>query len=694
MKKLRIFSAVIFLLIVLIGTLNAGYFNDTFQYISPKPGAELVSKSSNIIIRAGSILPASNFNLSAIAVIEGSSSGNHNYNAVIADDQQTIIIKPIAPFQPGETVNVILNARLITAKTNRIQSSTFSFTISPKTERLLDDSFYWDEYFDISSDLTAGSESEPNPKLNSNRDVSLPYSFPNITVNCIDNPGQGFIFLGNIFPNTAHYLMILDNTGYPVYYKEMPTAGMDFKKHDNGLLSYFLYHTRYFYVMDSTYTVVDSFRCGNGYEDYTDMHDFQILDNGHVLLAAYDPQTIDMSDIVPGGNTAACVIGYIVQELDNFKNVVFQWRSWDHFEITDAAPDINLQHYRIDYCHGNTLEPDYDGNLLISCRNMDECTKINRQTGEIIWRLGGSNNEFVFINDSRGFSHQHDIRRLSNGNITLYDNGNFHEPRYSRAIEYEIDEDNKTIAQVWEFSNTPDEFGVVMGNTQRLAGGNTFIGWGSDQPIATEVKPDGSKAFELSFDDGVKCYRSFRFPWRGIAASPYLIAENIDAGFHLVFNKFGDNRIVKYYIYMGKSPEPTTIVDSTSNTYMNIYGVRDDTTYYFRVTAVDSYSNESIFSNEVEIIADLNPIYIPGDINGDGNIINSDITFGIWYFKGTTTPPDSCWNDSTNAWLYSAADVNGDCQFSGSDIIYILRFLVGFGNPPKYCPQTPPFNEE
>lgn len=692
MRKLQIFNTVLFIIIISIGTLNANYLGNTFQYISPNPGSELVSKSTNIIIRTSSNIPIDHLNLSSIAVIDGSLSGNHSYNVVIADDRETIIIKPITPFQPGETVSIVLNSNLISDKSALVKSSTFSFTVSPKTERLLDDSYYRNEYF--YSDIFSESEKSPSIKTNRNRDISLPYSLPTITVSTVDNPASGYVFLGNVRPFTAQYIMILDNAGYPIYYKEMPSAGLDFKKHDNGLLSYFLFETHYFYVMDSSYTVVDSFQCGNGFEEYTDMHDFQILDNGHVLLGAYDPQTIDMSEIVPGGDTAACVIGYIIQELDVYKNVVFQWRSWDHFEITDATFDINLQHFRIDYCHGNTIEPDYDGNLLISCRNMDECTKIDRQTGEIIWRLGGENNEFFFTNDRRGFSHQHDIRRLPNGNITIFDNGNLLTPRYSRAIEYDIDEINKTVTLVWEFRNTPEEFGQVMGNVQRLDNGNSVIGWGSDQPIITEVSLGGLKNFELSFDDGVKCYRSFRFPWNGIAAKPYLTVDNIDGGFHLVFNKFGDDSVVKYYIYMGDTPEPTTIVDSTSNTYMNIYGVDDESTYYFRVIAVDSHSNQSSFSNEIEITANLNFIYIPGDINSDGNVLNSDITYGIWYFKGHTVPPDSCWNDSTNSWLYSAADANGDCQYSGSDIIYLLRFLLGYGEHPAYCPQTPPFYEE
>jgi hypothetical protein len=52
-----------------------------------------------------------------------------------------------------------------------------------------------------------------------------------------------------------------------------------------------------------------------------------------------------------------------------------------------------------------------------------------------------------------------------------------------------------------------------MGSVQRLPGGNTLIGWGSSNPTATEVTPDGAKVTELAFDLGVVSYRAFRYEW-------------------------------------------------------------------------------------------------------------------------------------------------------------------------------------
>ena len=83
--------------------------------------------------------------------------------------------------------------------------------------------------------------------------------------------------------------------------------------------------------------------------------------------------------------------------------------------------------------------------------------------------------------------------------------------------------------------------------------------------------------------------------------------------------------------------------------------------------------------------------YVPGDINGDGDVIGNDVTFGVRYFKGPgSAPPDSCWNDSNGSWLYSAGDANGNCHFTGSDVTFLVAYFKGHNPEIFWCPQTPP----
>ncbi|MCP4581640.1 MAG: hypothetical protein GY839_08455 [candidate division Zixibacteria bacterium] len=86
--------------------------------------------------------------------------------------------------------------------------------------------------------------------------------------------------------------------------------------------------------------------------------------------------------------------------------------------------------------------------------------------------------------------------------------------------------------------------------------------------------------------------------------------------------------------------------------------------------------------------------YVPGDFNGDGLVIGSDVTFGVNYFRGISDPPpDSCYNDWLDIWHYSAADANGDCSLIGSDITFMVNYFRGVQPEILWCRQTPPSGE-
>ena len=130
-----------------------------------------------------------------------------------------------------------------------------------------------------------------------------------------------------------------------------------------------------------------------------------------------------MSKIVTNGNPAALVSGAIIQELDAQRNVVFQWRSWDHYPFTSQW--VNSTAAVISEFHVNCVFEDTDGNLIISTPKWVK--KISRQTGKIMWHLGGTENQFTFVgvspqegtNDFAG----HGINRLPNGDVLIYNNG-------------------------------------------------------------------------------------------------------------------------------------------------------------------------------------------------------------------------------------------------------------------------------
>ncbi len=499
----------------------AGAFNSVvFQ--SPLPGAQLVTPESRIILRiSGQVDPVSLTPAGAIDA-RGSASGSHPGRIVPSRDLRTLQFVPDESFTLGETVSVSFARSFKLLRGESVLPEPFSFVIS-HTRLTMAPEQYLNEEMQESRDererVTTDGPKGPPDRTTAGAVAPLPLNFPFVQTTTFGTPSPGRIFLSNFSANASNvpHLLILDDDGQPVFFKPMHGSCLDFKMQPNGLLTYYDTFLGYFIAMDSTYQVVDSFRCGNGYS--TDLHELRLLDNGHALLMSYDPQVVDMSAVVPGGKPTAVVTGLVIQELDEEKNVVFQWRSWDHFQITDATHE-NLTAAAIDYVHGNAIDLDQDGNLLISSRHLDEITKINRETGDIMWRMGGKNNQFTFLNDSIGYSHQHAIRRLPNGNVTLFDNGNFHATHYSRALEYQLDEVARTATLVWQFRRQPDDYGAFMGYVQRLDNGNTLIGWGAGNPAVTEVNPSGDIVFELRFDNAVYSYRAFRYLWHSADPRP------------------------------------------------------------------------------------------------------------------------------------------------------------------------------
>lgn len=343
--------------------------------------------------------------------------------------------------------------------------------------------------------------------------LNVPTNFPKYKIVANNSPDEGYFFLSPVnMPNkTPGYLVIVDNYGTPVYYRYFSKVLNSFGIQPNKLLSFMGRSgtNPMFYIMDSTYTIVDSVKSVT-YKP--DPHDFMAMKNEHFLFICGAPKTLDMTAY--GGKKSATVTGCVVQELDENKNVVFQWSTWDHFNISDSYADLTVS--SVDLIHPNSIDIDDDGNIFLISRSMNEVTKINRQTGEIMWRLGGKNNQFTFTDPSSMFSMPHDFRLLPTGNFTIYDNGNERNPSYSRSLEYTIDQVNKTIDLVWSYDANKEFYSGSSGSTQRLPAGNTVIGYGYDlsSPAVIEVHYDKSVAFRLNFPDNITSYRAVKFPWK------------------------------------------------------------------------------------------------------------------------------------------------------------------------------------
>ncbi len=459
--------------------------------------------------------------------------------------------------------------------------------------------------------------------------VSVPSDYPHVSIPVKTTPDTGYIFINNW--GGVPYIAILDNNGSPVFYRRMPANARDFKLQANGLLSYRLAEPYYrFYEMDSTYTVTREVTAKNGFG--TDEHELLTLPNGNVLLIALEYKTVNMSALVSGGKTNATIVGNNIQEIDPSGKVVFEWKCWDNLNILDAVHE-NLTAQTIDYVHMNAIALDRDSNILCSSRHLSEITKINRKTGAVMWRFGGKRNQFTYVNDPLGGpSYQHDIRVMPNGNITLMDNGNFHTPSLSRAVEYQLDTVLMKATLVWQYRHTPDRYTWWMGNVQRLPNGNTLINWADAAfPKLTEVTPAGVKVMELGFVKSAHSYRVFKFPWKGKAKAPVITLESTGDKLSMLINHFDQQPTHKYMLYIDTLPNPSKVIDSTSLSAIDLTGFKSGKRYYIRVTTKDSLGKESPFSNEENALyKNFKP--------GDNIVVNGNFLDGLnqWNFLVTS----------------------------------------------------------
>lgn len=496
-----------------------------YQYVSPKPGSELVSSETNIILRYSAFIDRTA--LSSILInIRGSISGNHTGELILSDDNKTIVFTPENVFVGNEEVIVVVEEGIRTLAGEKLPEYSFSFSTAPDGIVQIAYSIFND---DSSIDKLKYEE-----LLKKNKgDGLLPA--PTISIESVDNPSPGYIFMAtwdrNIPAKYGNFIFVLDKNGVITDSIRVKGAPYDFQIQENGLLSYALGdfssnvplpgEELQHIVLDQDLVKVDSFKMKNGYN--ADFHEFKMLSNGHVMLMSYHTLTYDMSTLVEGGNPEASLVINIIQEQDREKNVVFEWRNIDYIPITDS--DLDLTDARINYSTLNAFDIDNDGNILASFRNHSEVMKISRLTGKILWRMGSPRGEFSFVgehidNAPYYFSRQHNISRLSNGNISIFDNGQHHLPPYSRAVEYELDEINKvaTLVKEWRYP-AGNIFTVTAGNAQLLPDSGWFIGYGvpNQQFVkrnAVEVHKDGTIALELTLPDGVLAYRASKFPWR------------------------------------------------------------------------------------------------------------------------------------------------------------------------------------
>lgn len=384
--------------------------------------------------------------------------------------------------------------------------------------------------------------------------------------------------------------MILDNDGQPVWLNLLRNEYfdvMDFKaqtyKGEKVLTWWVGHHTGYgqgvYVIADSSYRELKRLSAGNGLKG--DHHEFLITPQDTALITIYNKVGMDLTSV--GGPVDGTVLDGIVQEIDiESGEVIFEWHSLEHVELSEPR----IRPY--DHLHTNSIAIFDKDHLLISSRAKSTVYKVDRTTGEVVWRLGGERSDFEMGPGTR-FALQHDARPHPDGTITIFDNGSPSTVEQSRGIVVEVDEDAMRATLVREYTHPDELFSATQGSMQILPNRNVFVGWGSS-PAISEFNHDGELLFSASFPTEGETYRAFRFPWKGFPEdSPAIAAESGQGDEVTLYASWnGATEVASWQVLAGSGPEELEPIGSAPRKGFETVITANITEPYVAVKAKDA----------------------------------------------------------------------------------------------------------
>ena len=310
-------------------------------------------------------------------------------------------------------------------------------------------------------------------------------------------------------------------------------------------------------IGNDAYHAVKPIRAGNGLQ--TDLHDLQLTSQGTALITAYETVRTDLSAI-GGSRRGRTFVGH-VQEIDLATGrVLLDWNCLDHVGIDESYQPPPRSDQGYDYFHLNSVAEMDDGNLLMSARNTCALYKVDRASGEVLWRLNGKRSDFSLSSAAR-FYWQHDARAHGSSVISVFDNAGPAKEKQSRGMLLSVDTQARRVDLTQAFLHPAGFIAGTLGNVQLLSDGGVFIGWGS-QSYFSQHAADGTLVLDGQLPMGVRSYRAYLTDWVGRPADgPRVVAQANPAGGFAVYASWnGATDVARWEVLAGADPSSLSSV--------------------------------------------------------------------------------------------------------------------------------------
>ncbi len=455
--------------------------------VFPSPGTPVASDTTTFSFR--DVKPN---RLGPVRII-GSVSGEHAIARRIKhSDRNGVSLVPAGRFADGETVSVFTRKKI-----RRARHGSFTVRIGE---------------FPNGEKLTSPPPRSPRRGLKSRPDLKAPRIRVTRTS---EQVAPGSYFLG--FRRGG--LAILNNRGRVTWYRPTSFGFNNFEPQIlNGrpVLTYFRTPTPKregaYVILNRRYRKIAEVTPGNGYK--ADLHEFRLTGRGTALVLAYRSVRWNLSSV--GGPVNGRVVDNVVQEVDiKTGAVLFEWHALGNINLRDSTEPRPGPGRPWDAFHLNSI--DADGNsLLVSSRWANSVFRVGRAGGRIKWVLRGDGGPSDFKVGGRShFSGQHDVRRLADGNISIFDNAGAPGRRAASVLILRLKgkkNGKRRAIRVARYRNPQGRPSLATGGGEVLPDGNVLAGWGNSNSL-TEFSPNGEVLFNARYRS--TAYRARKAVWDG-----------------------------------------------------------------------------------------------------------------------------------------------------------------------------------